>query len=44
MNADAGGITININVAGPVGKDQAHAIGESVRRALQKTKAQGPRT
>ena len=44
MNADAGGITININVQGPVGKDQVHAIGEQVRRALHKTKAQGLRT
>lgn len=44
MNADAGGITININVQGPVGKDTVRAIGEQVRRAIDKTKAQGART
>ena len=38
------GIVVNINVAGPVGKDTVRAIGETVRRAIDKTKAQGART
>ena len=40
----AAGIVVNINVAGPVGKDTVRAIGEQVRRAIDKTKAQGART
>ena len=38
------GIVVNINVSGPVGKDTTRAIGEQVRRAIDKTKAQGART
>ena len=38
------GPVININVTGPVGKDTVRAIGETVRRAIDKTKAQGART
>ena len=40
----ASGPVININVTGPVGKDTVRAIGEQVRRAIDKTKAQGART
>lgn len=40
----AAGIVVNINVSGPVGKDTVRAIGEQVRRAIDKTKAQGART
>ena len=40
----AAGIVVNINVAGPVGKDTVRAIGEQVRRAIDKTKPQGART
>jgi len=36
-------INVNINVTGPVGKDTLRAIGETVRRATDKSKAQGPR-
>ena len=39
----ASGPVININVTGPVGKDTVRAIGETTRRAMDKTKAQGPR-
>ncbi len=41
--APAGGLVVNINVTGPVGKDTLRAIGETVRRATDKSKAQGPR-
>lgn len=41
--ASSSGPVININVQGPVGKDTVRAIGETVRRAIDKTKAQGPR-
>ena len=44
QDAGGGGIVININVAGPVGKNTVQQIGETVRRAIDKTKAQGART
>lgn len=37
------GVVINIHVQGPVGKGTVGAIGEAVRRELDKSKAQGPR-
>lgn len=44
QDAGGGGIVVNINVAGPVGKNTVQQIGETVRRAIDKTKAQGART
>jgi hypothetical protein len=44
QDASGGGMVININVSGPVGKNTVQQIGESVRRAIDKTKAQGART